>query len=95
MGNGSGAIIRRGVVAVTHADAFVGDHGHGSGGEVVGEVVEVFEGEVELLPGRLGVDVELNQLHSSVGRQLCDYGEAGDDIARRDENSGLRPTRYQ
>ena len=56
--NGSGAIIRRGVVvAVTHADAFVGDHGHGAGGEVV---VEVFEGEVELLPGRLSVDVELN-----------------------------------
>jgi hypothetical protein len=24
------------------------------------EIVEVFEGEVELLPGRLSVDVELN-----------------------------------
>jgi hypothetical protein len=43
-------------VAVTHADAFVGDHGHGAGGEVVGGIVEVFEGEVELLPGRLSVD---------------------------------------
>ena len=60
VGNGSGAIIRRGVAAVTHADAFVGDHGHGASGEVAGEVVEVFEGEVELLPGRLSVDVELN-----------------------------------
>jgi hypothetical protein len=58
--NGSGATIRRGVVAVTHADAFVGDHGYGAGGEVVGAIVEVFEGEVELLPGRLSVDVELN-----------------------------------
>jgi hypothetical protein len=55
--NGSGATIRRGVVAVTHADAFVGDHGYGAGGEVA---VEVFEGEVELLPGRLSVDVELD-----------------------------------
>jgi hypothetical protein len=26
---------------------------------------------------------------------LSDYGEAGDDIARCDENAVLRPTRYQ
>jgi hypothetical protein len=60
VGNGLGAIVGRGVVAVTHADASVGDHGHGAGGEVVGEIVEVFEGEVELLPGRPSVDVELD-----------------------------------
>jgi hypothetical protein len=30
------------------------------GGDVVGEIVEVFEGEVELLPGRLIVEVELD-----------------------------------
>ncbi len=53
-------------------------YGHGAGGEV-GKVVEAFEGEVELLPGRLSADVELNQLDGSVWPQLSDYGEAGDD----------------
>ena len=31
------------------ADAFVGDHRHGAGGEVIGEVVEVFENDRDLL----------------------------------------------
>ncbi len=31
------------------ADAFVGAHGYGAGGEVVGEVVEVFENDRDLL----------------------------------------------
>ena len=47
------------------------------------------------LPGRLRVDVELHQLHGSVWRQLSNYRETSDNVARCDQDAVLRHIRKQ